>query len=146
MENNYIFENVKYNPNLCDSRKWKNDRSPYHQCQNSKKINGLCVRCYNKQLNGLLWEGLITKPPPSNPICVTKNGTKTPKVWLFNNDHLQNNNNPKNIYNFDNYEEIMIDNNNYKLNTSDNTILNTKSGCVEILGIWDKNTGKITKR
>ena len=79
MENNYIFENVKYNPNLCDSRKWKNDRSPYHQCQNSKKINGLCVRCYNKQQNGLLWEGLITKPPPSNPICVTKNELKLQK-------------------------------------------------------------------
>ena len=131
MENNYIFKNVKYNPTLCDSRKWKNDRSPYHQCQNSKKINGLCVRCYNKQQNGLLWEGLITQPPPINPICVTKNGTQTLKKWLFNNDHLQTNN-KSNIYNFDEYQEIKIDNHNYKLNTSDNTILTTKQGNVEI--------------
>ena len=93
-----------------------------------------------------MWEGLITQPPPSNPICVTKNGTKTPKVWLFNNDHFKTNNNPKNIYNFDDYEEIKIDKNNYKLNSSDNTLLETKSGCVEILGIWDREKGKITKR
>ena len=176
--NKYIFEEINYNPLLCDSRKWKSDRSPYHQCKMNKKIGNLCIACHNKKINNRLWEGLITEQPPKDPICISKTGKKTKKYWIYpeNNDHstikeinevkntsTSKRNNPQkkkekredndhfvggqdHTYEFEDYRKIFIDNKEYKLNTHDNQLLTTdhKSNNI-ILGLWDKESGKIIK-
>jgi hypothetical protein len=96
MNSEYSLNNVNYHSDKCHARQWRNDRSPYYQCQSKQFKDNLCNRCFKKQENNLLWTGSIIENPPENPICITASGKESKKRWDFtkgireNNDHYIN--------------------------------------------------------